>query len=309
MPQRVDPAIEGGMRRAALGLAALGLTAAALATAPAGAGPAPVPNAVSSLQGPVFVQGGALPGAGDSHAPESMSLESVILVDDRERVNDTTRYPNSAIGHLEFDLPSGGGATCTGFLVDADTVLTAGHCVHQGGTGDPAGWFSDVTFSPGRNGVGNRPFGSCGATELWTLPEWYDAASEQNDLGIIQLDCEIGETVGWLGYYSRPGPRALTGFRTHLRGYPGDKPYGTMWTDKAKVWFTRRPMIFYRNDTFGGQSGSPVFHWGRYCAGPCAMAVHAYGAHGISPHSGNNHGPRITTARDALIADIAGQNG
>ena len=154
------------------------------------------------------------------------------------------------------------------------------------------------------------PFGSCGATELWTLPGWYDAQSEYQDLGIIQLDCEVGNETGWFGYFSRPGPKALNGLVTHLRGYPGDKPFGTMWTDRKQVRVTQADMIFYRNDTFGGQSGSPVFQWGPYCAGPCAMAIHGYGVgHGGTPHQVNNHGVRISTTREALIASVAGQNG
>src|SRR5215213_2856034 len=97
-------------------------------SSPAGAGDAePVPNAVSSIDGPVFVEGGALPGAGDSFRPESFSAESVINVDDRDRVFNTSIYPNSAIGRLLFDF-DGASLQCTGFLVDADTVLTSGHC-------------------------------------------------------------------------------------------------------------------------------------------------------------------------------------
>ncbi|MET0884501.1 MAG: hypothetical protein ABWZ13_10145, partial [Acidimicrobiales bacterium] len=185
-----------------------------------------------------------------------------------------------------------------------------GHCVHPGGTSDPGGWYTDHEFTPGENGPGNRPFGSCGATELWTLPGWYDAQSEYQDLGIIQLDCEVGNETGWFGYFSRPGPKALNGLVTHLRGYPGDKPFGTMWTDRKQVRVTQADMVFYRNDTFGGQSGSPVFQWGPYCAGPCAMAIHGYGVgHGGTPHQVNNHGVRISTAREALIASVAGQNG
>lgn len=277
--------------------------------APSAARTDPPPNAVSSVQGAVYVEGGALPGAGDSHAPESFTAESVINEDDRSRVNATTTFPNSAIGHLTFTTPEGQ-FLCTGFLVDADTVLTSGHCLHPGGTGDAGDWYTDHSFSPGRNGAGNRPFGSCGATELWTLPGWFDAESEYQDLGIIQLDCEIGAETGWLGYFSRPGPRALNEMAAHLRGYPADKPFATLWTDKGRIRATQVEMTFYRFDTFGGQSGSPVFQWGRYCEGPCAMAVHGYGyGHGSGPHVGNNHGVRITTAREALIASVAGQNG
>jgi glutamyl endopeptidase len=296
--------------RRTLALAVLALVAGTLVADPsAGAGPPPPePNAVSSVQGPVHVEGGALPGAGDSHRPESFGTESVINVDDRSRVTATDAYPSSAIGRLTFTTPQGLSA-CTGFLVDIDTVLTSGHCVHVGGTGDEEDWFTDHEFAPGQNG-GTTPFGTCAATELWTLPGWFDSASEYQDLGVVQLDCEVGLETGWLGYFSRPGPKALNQLATHLRGYPGDKPTGTMWTDKGRVWFTQVNMIFYRNDTFGGQSGSPVFQWGTYCEGPCAMAVHGYGTgHGVSPHTGNNHGIRITTSREALIASIAGQNG
>jgi glutamyl endopeptidase len=296
------------VRRRPLVLATLALVAAVAATAPASAGDDPAPNAVSSIDGPVFVEGGALPGAGDSFRPESASAESVIQVDDRDRVADPSLYPSSAIGRLTATL-DGGSIQCTGFLVDADTVLTSGHCVHVGGTSSQSDWATNVAFSPGQN-VGQRPYGTCGATELWTLPGWYDGQGEYHDLGIVQLDCEVGHQAGWLGYFSRPGPRALNQLATHVRGYPGDKPFGTMWTDKAVVRFTQVNMIFYRNDTFGGQSGSPVFQWGRYCAGPCAMAVHGYGnGHGVKPHRGNNHGVRISTAREALIASVAGQNG
>ncbi len=288
------------------------VVAATLTSASAvGAGPPePPPNAVSSIDGPVFVEGGALPGAGDSHRPPSFRPESVINVDDRDRVADTSAYPNSAIGRLFVGL-DGAALQCTGFLVDASTVLTSGHCLHVGGTSSQDDWATEVTFTPGQD-VNQVPFGDCGFTELWTLPGWYDSQSEYHDLGIVQLDCDIGLETGWLGYFSRPGPKALNQLTTHVRGYPGDAfPQASMWTDKGRVWFTQANMIFYRNDTFGGQSGSPIFQWGKYCDGPCAMGVHGYGTGHLpgTPHMGNNHGVRISTAREALIGSIAGQNG
>jgi glutamyl endopeptidase len=296
------------VRRRPFALAALALIAAVAATSPASAGDDPAPNAVSSIAGPVFVEGGALPNAGDSYQPQLASAESVIQVDDRDRVRQTWVYPSSAIGRITMQL-DGGSYQCTGFLIDASTVLTSGHCLHVGGTASQDDWATDLAFTPGMN-VNHRPFGTCGATELWVLPGWYDLQNEYHDLGIVQLDCEVGLEAGWLGYFSRPGPRALNEMAAHLRGYPGDKPRATMWTDKGRIRFTQVRMIFYRHDTFGGQSGSPVFQWGRYCAGPCAMAVHGYGnGHGVKPHRGNNHAVRISTAREALIASVAGQNG
>ena len=49
--------------------------------------------------------------------------------------------------------------------------------------------------------------------------------------------------------------------------------------------------VFYKNDTVGGQSGSPVWKSGNY-----GIAIHAYGLHGVAPHSTNNHGTRLITA-------------
>jgi glutamyl endopeptidase len=311
------------------GLLVAALVAAALAARPATA--AEEPNAVSSSAGPVVVAGPPPAGAGQGFDPgdtvasadapppppdqpgtEAVGAESVINVDDRTRVQNTDVYPNSAIGQLRLLDDEGQPLRCTGFLIDANTVLTAGHCVHQGGTGSDDHWFTNHVFTPGEN-EDVEPFPSCNGVELWTLPRWYDEQDEYHDIGIVQLDCTVGNQTGWLGYFALPGRRALLDMTTHVRGYKGLTEQ--MWTDKGRVWASQGQMTFYRNDTSGGQSGSPVFKWRNGCledgeSGPCAMAVHAYGTgHGSPPHKGNNHGPRITEERLDLIATIAAENG
>ena len=43
-------------------------------------------------------------------------------------------------------------------------------------------------------------------------------------------------------------------------GYPGDKPFGTMWrVSIPNVTNVDSNMMSYMSDTFGGQSGSPVY--------------------------------------------------
>jgi glutamyl endopeptidase len=245
---------------------------------------------------------GATPEAG-------ASAESVLGPDGRIWLrNRTTAYPNSAIGRLDFRQ---GGRTywCTGSLIDADTVLTAGHCVHDGMNGE-TGWSTRVEFIPGAEG-NTAPFGSCDAVELLTLPGWYGNGSEYQDLGLVQLDCSIGDTVGWFGYRSAQGRSGLMNVPVHLRGYPGDKVWSSLWTIRDRVRASQAQMVFYAADTYGGQSGSPVFNF-RQCngvRGPCVLAVHAYGVHPGRNHREFNHGPRLDEVRVATMSQLAAAPG
>lgn len=292
--------------------------------------PAPTSSIVSSTRGTIAVaveagrQGGqphdpggqqeaasdrtvAVP-AGIEAGPSAMaegSAESVIGPDGRVWLRDrTTVYPNAAIGRIDF-RQSGNSYWCTGTLIDADTVLTAGHCVHDGLTGAD-GWSTSVKFTPGAEG--NRaPFGSCRSRELLTLPGWYEQGREYQDLALVQLDCPIGDTVGWYGYRGAESTRGLAGVRVHVRGYPGDKVWSSLWTMADRVRVSQQDMAFYAADTYGGQSGSPVFNF-KACngaVGPCIVAVHAYGAHPGGAHTALNHGPRLSLDRTALIATLA----
>jgi glutamyl endopeptidase len=229
----------------------------------------------------------------------------VIGADGRTWLRDrTTVYPNSAIGRLDY-RQGGHSYWCTGSLIDADTVLTAGHCVHDG-LGGEGGWSTQVKFVPGAQG-GTAPFGTCRGVELLTLPGWYTNGAEYQDLGLVQLDCTIGDTVGWFGYRSVPGNKGLTNVPIHLRGYPGDKVWSSLWTMRDRVRVSQAQMAFYAADTYGGQSGSPVFNF-RQCngvRGPCVLAVHAYGVHPARPHAAYNHGPRLNELRIDLVNQLA----
>lgn len=239
----------------------------------------------------------------DAEAPNPQSIigggESVLPPDTRTRVTDTTAFPSSAIGLLTFDQ-AGGSYLCTGFLIDPNTVLTAGHCVHEGGPGGLPS--TNIRFTPGRNG-GAAPFGTCRGVSAQASAVWVTAQDEAEDYGWIQLDCLIGHLVGWFGYAA---PGDVTGMAVNVWGYPADRPPGTQWDAEGTISQTIDPLVFYDNDTFGGMSGSPVFADVPACGGPCALAVHAYGLHGtVPPHSTLNHGTRLDATRAAEIAVAA----
>lgn len=242
------------------------------------------------------------------------SPESVIGTDGRTQVTDTTAYPARAIGQIEF-VQKGLSYICTGWLIDKNSILTSGHCSFDpdGGTGDI---IESATFAAGRNGAVDT-YGSCSVYQVMAPLAWRQDGDAKSDWSVMQLGtgptttCDIGDSVGWFGISWVAGADALTGAAATVQGYPGDQEFGTQWTMSGTISKSTKQMVFYKMDTAGGQSGSPVFDpAGTACGGfPCGMAVHSYGV-GL-PNAGqrNNAGPRITKARFAVITSYAAENG
>lgn len=221
-------------------------------------------------------------------AVASAALDSVLGFDSRQRVQPTTRYPQRATAYITSSLGS-----CTGWFAGPDLVVTAGHCIHSGPGGN---WATNVIVYPGRNGD-SSPYGGFAAESLHSVLGWTDSGDERRDYGSINLAADIGNTVGWYGYYWRAS--SLDNSPTIINGYPGDKAAGTQWVGADKVRLTTNKMVFYMVDTFSGMDGSPVWEdraaGSAHCAdGPCVYAIHAYGPHGTDQHAIYNHGPRIT---------------
>jgi glutamyl endopeptidase len=209
--------------------------------------------------------------------------ESVIGADTRTLVSPTTDYPARATVLITFSA-----GRCTGWLINANTVVTAGHCVHPG---DNTAFYPTSSYQiyPGYTGSA-APYGSCTAKWLASVQGWTRNGDDQFDYGAIKLNCSIGNTTGYYGFFWTSA--SLTGLPTLINGYPGDKPL-TQWRSSDLVRLVHDRRVFYQNDTTGGMSGSPVYYIRSGC-GTCAMAIHAYGVYGSPPFSTNNHGTRIT---------------
>jgi glutamyl endopeptidase len=217
--------------------------------------------------------------------------ESIIGTDSRKQITNTRVYPARATAQILFKqrTSDSGYYLCTGWLVNKNTLVTAGHCV---ATGDGSALFAKSTYviAPGKNG-NTAPYGVCGAKTLYTNATWKASANDQYDYAVIKLDCNVGTTTGWYGYSKAV---ALNNPIT-VEGYPGDKPSGTQWKMAGKVTVLQARRVFYTIDTFGGQSGSPVWRKiGTTCTA-CGIAIHAYGTGGSGVTLHNNHGTRITT--------------
>lgn len=218
-----------------------------------------------------------------------IGIESIIGADERVKVSPTTAFPARAVALVTF-----AGGRCTGWLYGRDVVATAGHCVHSGGSG--GAWRTDVRVYPGYTGT-SAPYGSCTAKRLHSVTGWTTDKDERYDYGAIKLNCTVGDSTGWFGYWWQAA--SLTGLPAVINGYPGDKPL-EQWKSTDQIRVTETRQVYYANDTVEGMSGGPVYYnrpsGSAYCSGYCSMAIHAYGLHGSYPHSSYNHGTRIVEA-------------
>ncbi|HEX2256388.1 MAG TPA: trypsin-like peptidase domain-containing protein [Afifellaceae bacterium] len=209
-------------------------------------------------------------------APGTGALETVIGIDDRQRVLETELHPWRMICGLELFGPTGA-AIGTGWFVGPRTLLTAGHCVHD--QSFFGGWADRIVVSPGRNDF-DFPFGQAEATRFSALDRWVDTADPNFDIGCIHLDEDLGSSTGWFAFGTLT-PEELDSHLVNISGYPGDRGSGRQQYFHAnRILHVGDRRVFYDVDTFGGQSGSPVWIHEEEGAAPLAVAIHAYGTGG-----------------------------
>ena len=224
-------------------------------------------------------------------------MEKIIGTDDRTRVTNNQAYPWRCVCSLLITANTGAQYIGTGWLVAPRLLLTAGHCVFMS---DEGGWVTQIEVIPGRNAA-ERPYGSAVSREVRSVTGWTQDNDSNYDYGVIMLpaDKRYGDQLGWFGYANRPDDY-LRNLTLNLSGYPGDGGPagidGTQWYHSRSVMGVLDKQLTYDIDTYGGQSGAPVWEFAsngsRY-----GVAIHTFG------DALNNGGTRITSD---VFANIAG---
>lgn len=230
--------------------------------------------------------------------------ETVIGVDERVEITDSDKYPWRMIAALRLipRPPFTSSFIGTGWFIGPKTLLTAGHCVYS--QTDFGGWIGAIEVSPGRRDS-QFPFGTVKATRFSALTVWQATSDPDFDIGCIHLDEPLGDTVGFFKLASLDDARLEHAF-LNISGYPGDRDSGRLQyfhSNRALKASARR--VYYDIDTYGGQSGSPVWIQEAQGSEPIAIGVHAYGTGGTAPSLGitANSGPRLIPEVVATIQE------
>lgn len=205
-------------------------------------------------------------------APGNSYTESVCGADERIRP-DPTAPIFEAICYLSLEFPNGSKARGTGFYVNTGNgkgaIMTAAHCLYDDFIG---GYMKSISIIRSRSGS-SFPHGVKKVTSsaLRVPEEWKKSSKQEYDYGIILIDEE-----SWgFGLQALSDAELSTTIAT--AGYPGDKSGFFMWYDRGPVSRLSSGKIYYHEDTFGGQSGSPVWVHTPGQTSATVVGVHAYG--------------------------------
>ena len=189
-------------------------------TLPASA-PAAAPSGVV-LGGGYSGPDGPDPAPGDVVRPATLT-GAMTLISPAARATDPWRM------NVKLALRFGSSYfVCSGTMRDARTVLTAGHCVNNGGGG---AWADEIWVYPGWDGNGSiippsttiNPYGWAHSTTLGSWTGWTVNGDINFDVGIVALDRAVGFLTGWFGYaYGGSCPGFWTTTTVNSASYPAE---------------------------------------------------------------------------------------
>lgn len=165
--------------------------------------------------------------------------------------------------YIEATTQSGAKISGSGFMIGPNAVATCGHLLCNDKYGEDReswAWIKSAKVTPAMNtGKNPEPYGTANATNFICGRDWAKSYEEYDDWGIIVLDSNIGNKVGWLGL--RCQSKSYNGTSIMVNGYPDAygstknlyKSYGAITETKSKLLYSRSTLVS------DGNSGGPCY--------------------------------------------------
>lgn len=172
-----------------------------------------------------------------------------------------TYYPQRAVGYFYFQASNNLYYHCSAALINRSVIITAGHCVHDGGN-QGAGWIKAAWFYPARSGS-TAPYNYCYVNWVNTTGGWYYTGSLDAgyDVGIAVCGkragttTEMGAYTGWFGFCVSNCLQSYWFLSQY--GYPGNYYSGHWMTASQHLEHSDGYDYRYGTGMRGGSSGGP----------------------------------------------------
>lgn len=203
-------------------------------------------------------------------------------------------FPWSAHVQLQMVGPDGARKVGSGWVIGDKTILTAGHCVHDGG------WMREIHVSLGgsRSGLPQR----LPAIYWNSTTEWIHGSTplqrQAGDLGVVRVAESLAPYTAPLRYacYDTARLRDIQARRlaVSVAGFPVD-PWDSFWVDAGVLTGVSGDFLLYDVETFKGQSGAPLLYWDED-GQPTVIGIHHWNV-----AQNRNRALRITEPAAALL--------
>ncbi len=213
---------------------------------------------------------------GDTPTNGSSGFDDEGIIDNYgslTRVNNPEDYPYRVNCKIYMTFPNGWTYLASAVLIDDNHALTAGHCVYSQGDG---GWATSIEVIPAYDN-GSEPYGSAWATNLLSWSGWVYNEDFNDDMGVIRLNTNIGNSTGWYGYGYTSHDSWYQTYTSHNPGYPASYPYSG---EYMYYWYgtfddVDTYIVYFDREAYGGQSGSGATVV--YNGNPYTVAVLSHG--------------------------------
>jgi glutamyl endopeptidase len=206
-------------------------------------------------------------------------------------ITDPADEPWVSHAMLLFQTATGDRRIGTGWFISPHTIITAGHCVYDGG------WMQQITVTPGGLDSG---FSTVAAVHWNTTQAWINGTElerEAADFGVVYIATPFAgiQPLSYSLYSDAQLAVLEQNSSLVIAGFPAN-PFRTFVEDGGRLLDFDQSHLLYDVVTYDGQSGAPVLHWEAPDGMPTVIGIHHW-----SLATNVNRALRIGPQADSLL--------